>query len=293
MDGSDAYEEIIGYHLEQAFCYHAELGSVGASDRQLAEQGAGHLISAGLHAFARNDVPATVNLLARAVDLLPEDSARRVRILPELGDAYAEAGDLEQARRVMTQAQASSAAMRDPAMQAHAMLLSWLALGESEEADVAAVRLAAEKAFDVFADVGDERGMCRALRVVGDLDYRAGHIADRTRLMERALVHARNAGDAREEYSIYFALCVDLNLGPTPAPEAIRRCEELLEEEGDKRVITGACLSRPGSSAVHDRRDRRGSPLLREIPHDVVGQRCDRGLLVLRRGPVQHQDAGR
>jgi ATP/maltotriose-dependent transcriptional regulator MalT len=60
--------------------------------------------------------------------------------------------------------------------------------------------------------------------------------------MEQALVHARNTGDVRQLYWIYFVLCVDLNLGPTPAMDAIRRCEQLLAEEGAHRGVAGACF---------------------------------------------------
>jgi tetratricopeptide (TPR) repeat protein len=91
----------------------------------------------------------------------------------------------------------------------------------------------------VFEGAGDERGMSRALRALGDVDYRAGRIGARDRTMERALDHARKAGDAREQAEIYFTLSVDMVQGTTPTSEGIRRCEEVLADEGKNRTIAG------------------------------------------------------
>jgi len=103
-DAVEEYEEVIGYHLEQSYQYRSELGPLGERDQQLADEGARHLASAGGRAFARNDIPATVNLLSRAVSLLVDDDPFRLGILPDLGAAIAEVGDLEQAGMVFSEA---------------------------------------------------------------------------------------------------------------------------------------------------------------------------------------------
>jgi class 3 adenylate cyclase/tetratricopeptide (TPR) repeat protein len=233
----EEYEEIIGYHLEQSFRYRRVLGPAGDRDRQVAEEGARRLAAAGGRAYARNDVPATVNLLTRAIALLDDDDALRLALLPDLGAALAEQGDLERAREVFAEASSRSEAFGDARLGAHAAMQHWLTLGEG---DTAAMQREAERAFEVFEAAGDERGMCRALRAQGEVDYRAGRLAARDRLMERALGHARRAGDAREQAALYSVLSVDLNLGLTPATEAIRRCEEVLAEESGNRTIAAA-----------------------------------------------------
>ena len=57
-------DEIVGYHLEQAYRYRAELGPVDDRMRTLARQASERLAAAGRQALARRDVSATVNLWA-------------------------------------------------------------------------------------------------------------------------------------------------------------------------------------------------------------------------------------
>ena len=64
------FEEILGYHLEQAYRYRVELGSVDDASG-IGERAAIKLSSAGQRALARGDIPAAVNLLRRSIALLP------------------------------------------------------------------------------------------------------------------------------------------------------------------------------------------------------------------------------
>ena len=52
------FEEILGYHLEQAHRYLAELGPLDEHGLQLGQRAAERLASAGRRAFARGDMPA-------------------------------------------------------------------------------------------------------------------------------------------------------------------------------------------------------------------------------------------
>ena len=67
-------EEIRGYHLEQAYRYRGELGPVDEAGHALARRASALLAAAGRRARDRADVPATTNLLERAV---PPASGRR------------------------------------------------------------------------------------------------------------------------------------------------------------------------------------------------------------------------
>ena len=68
-------EEVLGYHLEQAFRHRTEVQGVDDTGSGLAARGGRLLASAGRRAVARGDAPAAVNLLERAGALLPEDAA--------------------------------------------------------------------------------------------------------------------------------------------------------------------------------------------------------------------------
>ena len=82
-------DEIVGYHLEQAARYRAELDSDDPSAATLAGRAAVHLGSAGRAALERGDLHAARNLLRRAVALAAEGSERR-RLIPDLVDALIE-----------------------------------------------------------------------------------------------------------------------------------------------------------------------------------------------------------
>ena len=72
-DRGAEFEEILGYHLEQAWTYLSELGPLDERGREIGEDGARRLASAGRRAFARGDIPAAATLLGRAAALLPAE----------------------------------------------------------------------------------------------------------------------------------------------------------------------------------------------------------------------------
>ena len=79
LDGrGEEFEEIIGYHLEQAHTCLAELGSKTERTRDLAERAGGHLAASGRRAYERGDLSAAADLLGRAERLLPPDGAARL-----------------------------------------------------------------------------------------------------------------------------------------------------------------------------------------------------------------------
>ena len=65
-------EEVLGYHLEQAYRYRLEVLRADDHGRAVALRAGTRLASAGRRALAKGDVPAAVNLLDRAAALLPE-----------------------------------------------------------------------------------------------------------------------------------------------------------------------------------------------------------------------------
>ena len=82
-------DQVIGYHLEQAYRYRAELGPVDDGLRSLGERAGDRLEAAGRRALEREDAPAAVNLLERALTLLADQPAG-----PALSVRLAEALDL-------------------------------------------------------------------------------------------------------------------------------------------------------------------------------------------------------
>ena len=73
------YEEILGYHLEQAHRYLDDLGPLDEHGVELAQLAATRLSKAGRRALARGDMSAAVNLLERAVALVPKSHPAAIR----------------------------------------------------------------------------------------------------------------------------------------------------------------------------------------------------------------------
>ena len=70
------FEEIVGYHFEQAFQYHVSLGARGSRADALATRASERLEAAGRRALVRSDLPAAIGLLERVSGLLlPDDTA--------------------------------------------------------------------------------------------------------------------------------------------------------------------------------------------------------------------------
>src|SRR5439155_22969205 len=89
------FEELVGYHLEQAYRCVIELGPVTDRARALADRTVELLAASGWRANARGDARAAANLLERATSLLPADDPRRLSLLPPWGRALRDAAQME------------------------------------------------------------------------------------------------------------------------------------------------------------------------------------------------------
>ena len=107
------FEEILGYHLEQAYRYRSELGPIDDAGRDLGRRAAYKLASAGKRALGRTDAPSAANLLRRATDLLPAASPRRIELLTELSYALLEQGRFDEANQVLDEAADLAASVGD------------------------------------------------------------------------------------------------------------------------------------------------------------------------------------
>ena len=228
-------DEIIGYHLEQAFRYRQELGQ---ADATLATRAGERLAQAGRRAIGRGDVPAAVTLLTRAAALLPDSHDERREILPILGSALMRTGDFGRAERVLDEALASAKAAGDRRLELRTLIERefFRAFTHPEESvdDIVAV---ADSAIPLLEELGDEIGLAKAWWLKSEMHLNAFRWAARAEHLERALEHARRAGDAGEQATIAAQLAQAIYYGPTPVPAAIERCERLLREVPTTRSL--------------------------------------------------------
>jgi class 3 adenylate cyclase/tetratricopeptide (TPR) repeat protein len=235
-------EEILGYHLEQAFRFRQELGE---SRVELAERAGERLGSAGRRAVDRGDNPAAVSLLTRATSLLPDSNEERRELLPMLGSALMRTGDFPRAERVLTEALEAARSADDRRLELRTMIERefYRAFTHPEESveDIVAV---ADSAIPLLEELGDNIGLAKAWWLKSEAHLHAFRWAARTEHLERALEYARRAGDAGEQATIAAQLAQAVYYGPTPVPAAIERCEQLLRDvpttQSLRASVTGA-----------------------------------------------------
>ena len=230
-------EELIGFHLEQSNRYRSELAPLDERTRGLARRAAEHLIAAGRRAFARSDVAAAANLLGRGAALLEPGDPRRLAILTDLALALAQNGRPDEAKACFAEAIERSAATGDEQARAFARVLQHVTGNAGPDISADENHRVAAEAIGVFERTRDDRGLAFAWHLHAAASNADGQLADQEAALLRALAHARRAGDHQEETYIAFSLGVDLAQGPTPIPEAIRRCNEILDHAPDDRAI--------------------------------------------------------
>jgi class 3 adenylate cyclase/tetratricopeptide (TPR) repeat protein len=219
------YEEIVGYHLEQAVKFREKLRLSDRGIRALAHRAAHCLTSAGRRALGRGDVGAAATLLGRAVSLLPPRDRRE--LLPDLAHAQQGAGDLRGADATLREALRAAEAGRDEALAARAALdLSVLRLMVGS-ANMKECLREAERVVGVLERHGDERGLGRAWQEIGRLRVWLGNSAEAETALERAVRYARRMGEERLVSESLMWLCMAIGVGPRPTSDVIRMIEEI------------------------------------------------------------------
>jgi DNA-binding SARP family transcriptional activator len=251
----DGRDEIVGYHLEQAHLYRAELQPGDPRLRPLADAAGTHLGAAGMRGWKRADLRAAMNLLSRATSLLERDDADRVELLCELGIARRWSGDAAGSDEALVEALAEADAGGDRRLALRArMELEYGRLFTDPEADPALLLELLDEAIPAFEERADDRALGRAWRLVGYVrGSMEGRCADWMEASERALVHYE-----RSDWSpsgCLAELATALFHGPTPVPAAMARCEQLLEATSDLSGSAGVLVFLGGLRGLAERFD--------------------------------------
>lgn len=233
--GLDEYDEMIGYHLERAFQYRAQLGPLNEAATTLGERAATCLAGAGRKALARHDGLAARDLLTRASALPQSDDRTRVEFLLDQADAqmvgsHATASDGRKARAVLVEAIAGARSLNDEVLEMQGLVLDCFARFVSDEieaADVAVKR--AESAMGVFERLGDVDGLGRTWNLLAYTNLEQGQMVRVHEAAERAIEYSRQCGNAREEAWARRYLVFSLLYGPEPVERAINRATKELE----------------------------------------------------------------
>jgi tetratricopeptide (TPR) repeat protein len=87
----------------------------------------------------------------------------------------------------------------------------------------------AESALATFSDLGDERGLAHASRLLSLTHGWVAHYGAMGDCLESALDHLKRIDDPHERPVTLTWLAISLYYGPTPVPEALPRTEEIAE----------------------------------------------------------------
>jgi DNA-binding SARP family transcriptional activator len=240
---ADADDEVIGYHLEQAYDYRTELAPADRRAKQLAADAGARLGAAGMRSWRRADVPSTIDLLGRAASLLPDGDPWRRELLCELGVAFDAAGSTAQAEKTLVAGLGAAEAALDVRITHRAQLeLALVRLRREPEGRDEAVLDAVAGGVPVFEAVSDDRSLARAWLLAGWVHggWHGQHAAWE-KAAEQALTHYRLSGFPPA--TCLGQIAAALYYGPAPVREAIDRCERLLLEEG-AGVIGAANVAR-------------------------------------------------
>ncbi len=256
------YEEILAYHLEQAYRYYVGLRTRDDEAGELATAAADHLGAVGRRALARGDAHAAANLLARALSLLPAADRRQPDLLLALATALGETGALDREREVLEQAKGLADALQDRGMQAHV----WLAFARHHatadpRASVEDAARAAARAMRTFEELGDDRGLASAWRLTHWVAHQRYRHAESLQGLVRAHEFALRAGDPSAVGDL-SAMSAAMLYGPTPVKEAIRRSETILDDVKGSRSDESFVLGFLGIMHAMDGRPAEGRELI-------------------------------
>ncbi|MGO9179120.1 MAG: adenylate/guanylate cyclase domain-containing protein [Candidatus Limnocylindrales bacterium] len=232
------FEEILGWHLEQAHRYRKDLGPLDEHGIAVGIDASRRLSSAGRRAMARGDMPAAASLLRRAASLVLEDHQTRPRLLRDAGEALMELGEFTAADEALVAARAGAAALADGGMETTATIMRMqLRFYQTGSADGGTDAISEVQALlPVLEADANHDGLARAWRLLTMIGFGIGRYVFTENAAERAIEHARLAEDRLIETRSRSSLAMCALLGQTPVPQAIERCEELLvQAEGDRK----------------------------------------------------------
>jgi hypothetical protein len=279
------HEEILGYHLEQAYRYRVELGPVDDRARALARRAASHLSAAGRRAAIRREGGAARDLLRPALELArvrsPEDT---VRLATDLADAEVACGEWQRAR--LTLDQLPPGALDDPLTAARVRFLTLTAqINLDPNVPLETIDRGLAELAATFEQLGDELDRVKVLGMRGFTLFGRGHAAEAVDLVDTAVAIARRTGSALWIEAASWIPLFDA-FGPRPASTVVGRALELLETAaghpgleaivslglGAGRVATGEAVRGLDDLAdAADRLGRLGLPLWRGGALQLLG----------------------
>jgi class 3 adenylate cyclase/tetratricopeptide (TPR) repeat protein len=229
-------EELVGYHLEQAYRYRTELGPPDRHTVLLGRRAAQYLASAGRRALTRGDVGAGAKLLHRADTLLPPDNPERLAIMVDLGGALRESGDYATAINVLDQAVGEAKRRGDTGLECRALVERFevdMKLDTPGWPDRAWAE--AQRLIPQLEATDDDLALAKTWRMLSWVHLARGSLTGFDEASQCSIQYARTAGNNREEIEVLAGLAIAAAFGPVLVGEGISRCQEILRKVAGNR----------------------------------------------------------
>jgi len=272
------YEEILGYHLEQAHRYLLELGPLDDNGLAVRSDAARRLSSAAKRALARGDMHAASKLFRRTIALLADDDPQRTELLPELGETLMGLGDFADARAVLVEARLAAERTSNRRIKASSQLIGMfvrLYSGEPGEWSEQSLRTAHE-IIPVLEQENAHSELATAWRLIVLVHGIAGNYRLAGEAVERSIAHARLAGNERLVARNGLILAINALYGPMPVTHGIVQCENLIAAGLSDRQVEGSIMctlaqlkAMNGELAAARALYQRGRALLRDLGQGV------------------------
>jgi class 3 adenylate cyclase/tetratricopeptide (TPR) repeat protein len=217
-------DEILGYHLEQAALYKAELG---IPDEGLSLRAGARLARAGRRALVPGNERPAQRLLGRAL-MLTRPFRLDVGLEVDFSVTFHE-DDPAEAAAICEAAADLARAAGDDAREALARVTAELhRMFTAEDPDIDGLEARAHDARRRLEEIGDDIGLAQVWLVLGyGVANSRGRMGDWAHAAKQSIRHAQAAGRWAGDD---FGLLSPLIFGPTPADEALQELDKLLPD---------------------------------------------------------------
>ncbi|HET7759316.1 MAG TPA: adenylate/guanylate cyclase domain-containing protein [Gaiellaceae bacterium] len=220
-------DEIVGYHLEQAFGYRRDLGPLDGAAAALAERAGARLLRSADRATARGDLAAAGGLLGRALELLPPEHPESGYARLEYSTIQAELGAYEEAAEVRRAVAAGAEAAGDERLLARCVVAAAeYDVHHDRESTMTAALLDVREALAQLERLGDRDGQAWALRLMGTFTAWLGKSVEAHTYWNEALARAEDSRPRLVD-DVHMWLLWTAWWGPTHGDDTLRLCDEI------------------------------------------------------------------
>jgi len=228
-------DEIVGYHLEQACRYRAELGQ---ADESLERRAAERLGAAGRRSLVVGDASAAAKLLGRAVSMAEPSGPEGVELLLELGSALADFGELHEATARQEEAVNLARKLGDRVLELRAAceVRRFPAITDPFYTAERAIEFGHEAVLEL-EPIGDDQALGAAWALVAMGENVRGHWRGVEAALDHVVEHARRSGDRKREIEARQLLSASIFWGPTPLSVGLPRVEAMRQDAGEDKWL--------------------------------------------------------